>query len=344
MALTPQKIDDAVDALYTGKTGGGELKQLARLFSPEFAKKFEKLLKAEFQVQRGVYRREVTVELSYIDKIPVASFNPKINDIHGQQITQRTEIGDAAFFFIDKIHVNGVWRSPKARGLILQAKQATSAQLPKQVPIVPLPTEHNDSTLKELALLSAWPTFDLGFTGRSDDLFQKGYSINPMAVAVPPHGWYIGASPKTKTPWVPHWKAGPSKNGAACVETLGSLLHAVIENDGNINGAQSVGAAFTYDESRLATTEFKLAIVANPPDWSDLCHQLMLAAKAYDAPQSIFGGTGKSRTAGLGTFHTGPFAAIYEFFEQLFQKLFEPKRRFAVLTVTRISGEGTPPP
>ena len=343
MPLTAQGIDDVVDALYTGNTGGGELKQLARLFSPAFVKNLEKLLQAELQVQREPYRSEVTVELSYIDKIPVASFNPGINDVHGQPITERTEIGDAAFFYIEKLHVNGAWCRPKARGLILQAKQATSAKLPKQVPIVPLPTKQNDSTLKELALLSAWPTFDLAFTGSSKELFQKGYSINPNAAAVPPHGWYIGASPKTKAPWFPHWKAGPCQNGAICDETFGTLLYAVIEGNGCINGVESVGQAFAYDKSRLEAPDFKLAPVANPPDWSDLCHQIMLTCKAYEAPQSIFGGYGKKRTVGLSTFHAGPFSAIYELIAQFSRNLFEPKRRFAVLTVTRTSGEGVLP-
>lgn len=343
MVLTAKKIDNVVDSLYAGTTGGGELKQLARLFSPSFSTNLEALLKAEFKTNNSFYNREITVELSYIDKIPVASFNPPITDIHGQSITERTEIGDAALFFIDKKYGNGQWFSVEARGLIFQAKQASSANLPKHVPIVPLPTNQNNSTLKELALLSAWPTFDLAFTGGSGDFIQEGYSIVYQNGTVPPHGWYIGASPKTNNPWSPRWIAGPSNSGAPCDQTLGSLLFAVIEDRGEINGIPRVGAKFAYDETRLTSANNVLTTVANPPNWNDLCHQIMLAANKYDAPTSIFGGAGKSRTAGLATLHAGPMAAIYELLQNIFEWLFKPKRRFPVLVVTRTSGEGKIP-
>lgn len=132
MALTPQEINDCIDKRYGRRTGGGELRQLAQLFSASFWLEFEALLKSKFIYSKGTFRQEVHVGLGYIDKIPLAKLKPGTVDIHGNQITEKTEVGDAAFFFIDDHYQqDGSLHSRSARCLILQAKQAQE-RFPKE--------------------------------------------------------------------------------------------------------------------------------------------------------------------------------------------------------------------
>lgn len=345
MTLTAADIDARICRIYDGNTGGGELKQLSLLFSRAFWKDFEDLLNRKFTRRSGPFRQEVSVGLGYIDKIPVAEFDPPALDVHGNAITQQTELGDAAFFFVDKTYrPDGTWHTSFARGLILQAKQATTDTLPKNVPIVPLPTTPNDSTLKELALLSTWPPFNLSFTANSATYLQKGYSIASASHAIQPHGWYIGASPKTRNPWSPHWIAGPSSNGAKCDATLGQLLYAVLADRGRINGSDAVGMDFDYDPSRLVTADFSLASTGTPPNWSDLCHQVMLACNKYEWPSHLFPKSKQARSAGT-TLYSTPFdqtfATVWDFLKRLIPTGMDADegRRFPVVVVERASSE-----
>lgn len=351
MALTPKKIDDCIDKLYGSRTGGGELWQLAQLFSASFWRDFEALLRREFTRTTGPFKQEVRVGLGYIDKIPLAKLEAGTVDIHGNSITEKTEVGDAAFFFIDDHYLaDGTLHSRSARGLILQAKQAITGTLPKAVPIVPLPKKQNDSTLKELALLSTWPTFDLYFSSRSHEYLQKGYEVarpNSDGVIDPPKAWYIGASPAVTTAWSPRWIAGPSVSGDPCSQTLGSLLHAVLEDRGQLGGVEAVGKSFDFVPTRLQVGDFKLASTGAPPTWDDLCHQLILACSSIDLPHHLFS---KSAKRGVGVeFHANPFVLMLETLGELLRALGRklgvlPQRRFAVVVVERRSGEGRFPP
>lgn len=351
MALTPKDIDDCIDKLYGSGTGGGELRQLAQLFSASFWSEFEALLRSKFTRTTGPFKQEVRVGLGYIDKIPLAKLKAGTVDIHGQQITEKTELGDAAFFFIDDHFLaDGTLHSRSARCLLLQAKQASTGTLPKEVPIVPLPKKQNDSTLKELALLSAWPTFDLYFSSGSHEHLQKGYEVASQdnhGVVDPPKAWYIGASPSVTCAWSPRWIAGPSVSGADCNETLGSILHAVLETRGELGGAETVGKSFDFVPSRLQVADFKLASTTTPPTWDDLCHQLILSCSRIDLPHHLFC---KPARRGVGvTLHANPLGPMLttmsEFLASLWRRLtVNRQRRFSVVVVERRSGEGKFPP
>jgi hypothetical protein len=351
MPLTPKDINDCIDQVYGTHTGGGELRQLSALFSAPFWRDFEALLNRKFTRTTGPFRQEVRVGLGYIDKIPLAKLKADTVDIHGRRITEKTEIGDAAFFFIDDHYlVDGTLHSRSARALILQAKQAQKLAPPIHVPIVPLPNKQNDSTLKELALLSAWPQFDLYFASGSHNYLQKGYEVarpDHNGVVDPPKAWYIGASPTVASAWSPRWVAGPSVSNALCNETLGSILHAVLENCGELLGTEAVGKAFDFVPSRLQVLNHKLATTSAPPSWDDLCHQLILSCNSIDLPHHLFP---KPARRGVGmTLHANPFGLIFtaigEFLLFLGRKLGLPwQRRFSVVIVERRSGEGKFPP
>ena len=346
MPLNKDNIDALIDRHFEGSTGGGELQQLAILFSDALWSDFEKMLKRHFIVSRTGFQQEVSISLGYIDKIPLAEFDPPIRDHHGNAITEKTELGDAAFFFIDKLQrPDGKLFVRQARALILQAKQAASSGLPKVVPIVPLPDNPDESTLKELALLSDWPTFNLYFASRSKDPAQKGYEVCDENAQVQPHAWYIGASPETSIPWSPRWIAGPSAVGAACSTSLGELLCAVLEGHGKINGKECVGKRFEFDESRLSAGNFRLAVTASPPDWSDLCHQIMMVCDAYSLPGRLFAGAKRARRR-QSTFYSFPInllgAALLSIWNRVRSRLVgsKPGKGFRVVVVERISHEG----
>ncbi|MBN3342774.1 hypothetical protein H5A44_10060 [Pectobacterium brasiliense] len=288
--------------------------------------------------------------LGYIDKIPLAKMKQGTTDVHGNEITEKTEVGDAAFFFIDEHYSDGSLHSRSARCLILQAKQASTGTLPKVVPIVQLPKKQNNSTLKELALLSTWPTFDLYFSSGSKKPLQAGYDVSSSSVngvVDPPKAWYIGASPHVTSAWSPRWIAGPSVNGAVCDETLGSILHAVLENRGSLRGSEAVGKSFNFDPARLKAVDFKLASTSTPPNWDDLCHQLILACSSIDLPHHLFRESAKRRVwIALHANPLGPIlATVGEFLKAIGRKLGLCKpRRFSVVIVERRSGEGAFPP
>lgn len=351
MALTPKEIDDCIDKRYGHRTGGGELKQLAQLFSAAFWREFEALLKNKFIRTKGPFKQEVRVGLGYIDKIPLAKMALGTSDIHGNPITEKTEVGDAAFFFIDEHYGrDGSLHSRSARCLILQAKQASTGTLPKVVPIVHLPKKQNNSTLKELALLSTWPTFDLYFSSRSKNPLQTDYDVSSssvVGVVDPPKAWYIGASPAVTPAWSPRWIAGPSVNGAACDQTLGSILHAVLETRGWLGGSEAVGKSFHFDPARLKGVDSKLAITNTPPNWDDLCHQLILACNSIDLPHHLFRKSARRKVDIV--LHANPLGPIFttagEFLRAIGRKLELSKpRRFSVVIVERRSGEGAFPP
>lgn len=349
MPLTAKKIDDLIDGLYVKEKGSGELRHLARLFSRDFLIGFGDLLRKDFVRSTGPYKQKVEVSIGYIDKIPVAEFNPPVTDIHGQPITRRTELGDAVFFFIDiDVKRDGSEHVVFASNLILQAKEADNDKLPKIIPIVRLPTTPDDSTLKELALLSNWPPFDLYISGNSNDPLQRGYSIEKTTTAGPqPNAWYIGAPPTLSSHWIPHWIAGPSQNSAPCDQSIGSLLYAILEKRGNLPNTNGVGKKFDFDRTRLNPTgrAYQLDTHASPPNWDDLCHQIILTCNKNDLPKSLFGSPIRSGRTVEVTVHVNPFGfvlkTVWGWLRALRDVIRQPRdpRRFPVVFVVRKAGE-----
>lgn len=356
MKLTAQDIDKIIDAQYSGLHGSGELQQLAHLFSNDFWLDFEELLRDKLNAAKGPYSREVSVGLGYIDKIPVARFDPSVNDIHGNLITEGTELADAAVIFIDKVLMPNGKHRQHASALLLQAKQAEDADLPKQVPIVSLPTSPNASTLKELALLTDWPKFDLYFGGNSGQALQRGYVINNGSGSVQPQAWFIGAPPSMSTPWssagTHHWIAGPSANATNCTYSLGQLLEAMLTANGTLTGTKGVGQNFNFDLGRLVPHPRhadQIASSSTPPTWDDLCHQILLACNRYKLPRSLFSGR-PSRGVGTKvhafgrTVHSllvknqSPLSLTRAWISDKLAVLLR-KHRFYVLVIVQVAGE-----
>lgn len=350
MALTPNQIDALINSLYAGQGGGGELGQLAKLFSRKFVRGLQSLLTTQYQRPsigsnpQYAFKEEVLVGLGYIDKIPVVDFHPPVQDVNGNLVTEKTELGDAAFFFVDRQYQHGKWANSTARGLILQAKQARDAALPKQVPIVGLSNVQNNSTAKELTLLSRWDTFNLHFTASSGDVLQSGYVVS-QGGAVPPHGWFVGAPPHGPAWSGPHWVAGPSQLGAPCDQSLGSLIHAVLVNQGELGGIPNrVGAKFNFDPARLHSKNDKLSNSSAPPDWGDLCHQLMLICNRYDWPANLPDVGLSTRGAGF-KLHAFPLEELFSGIRRFlrWRTGAVPRRSMPVLLVQRTHGEGPLP-
>lgn len=331
-------IDHLINNAYQNETGGGELKQLAILFSPAFWVPFEHLLKQALAYQCGPFKREVRVGLGYIDKIPVAEFIQTELDHWNQPISQQTEIGDAALFFIDREFTSKrEWRLKSARGLVLQAKQAVQHDSAGLVtPIVPLPRKANNPTLKELVLLSRWPNFNLSFTAGTKEYLQKGYDMQIPPNTIPSQGWYIGASPEMSRPFQPHWIAGPSKFNEPCNRSLGEILEAILVGNGKLRNGSEVGRTFSFDESRLANSkDFELSGTASPPNWDDLCHQLMLACGKYEMPSSLLKNASKAGRINTATLHSTPFGPLYNWLVSLVRR----ERRFPVAIIEVASSE-----
>jgi hypothetical protein len=350
MALTPNQIDALIDGLYSGRGGGGELRQLAKLFSRKFVRGLRSLLTTQYQRPstgsnpQYAFKEEVLVGLGYIDKIPVADFVPPVLDVKGNVVTQKTELGDAVFFFVDRRYQHGKWANFVARGLILQAKQASDAALPKQVPIVGLSNVPNNSTAKELTLLSRWDTFNLHFTASSGDVLQSGYVVS-QGGAVPPHGWFVGAPPRGPAWSGPHWVAGPSQLGAQCDQSLGSLIHAVLVNQGDLGGIPNrVGAKFKFAPARLHSKNDELVNFSVPPDWGDLCHQLMLICNRYDWPANLPNVGLRARGAGF-KLHAFPWEELFSGIRRFlrWRPGAVPRGSMPVLLVQRTHGEGPHP-
>jgi hypothetical protein len=342
--FTAKNIDDLVSRVHKKRRRKGELQQLAALFSPGFWKPFEALIRSDssFSSSNGM-ESKVEVSLGYIDKIPMAGFNNVVKDHWGQDITERVEIGDAAVFFINRLQIHsGTCFLRAARGLILQAKVVGNAKGKALVtPVVSLPSKKNDSTLKELALLSAWPAFDLYFAAGSNTALQYGYQIGAgsfvQSKQAPPHAWYIGASSDPKRPFSPHWVASAARQCEPCDQSLGTLLEALVRT-GSLDCGKKVGADFTFDASRIAGREdFKLADTASPPDWSDLCHQLMLACNKYAMPSHLL-----KKGENSGRFNTAHACATpYHLVWNWLVSRFSRKKRFPVVVILVNSREGS---
>lgn len=195
-------------------------------------------------------------------------------------------------------------------------------------------------------MLSSWPVFDLYFSSRSNAPLQSGYDLHGSGQKSP-NAWYIGASPKTKTPWSPRWIAGPSDLNAACNESMGSVLYSVIADGGCINNSEVVGRPFKYDGSRLNSTDRQLKNPSSPPNWDDLCHQLILSCNSIDLPHHLFGANAGRRYLGA-QFHSNPFGVVIDGLWGALMSIgrwlgIEKCRRFPVVIVERRSGEGDIP-
>ncbi|MBO9709687.1 MAG: hypothetical protein J7521_15900 [Caulobacter sp.] len=249
-----------------------ELPQLRTLFSRGYLDELETIL-AE-AAQRGDHRPTmVEVSIGWIDKTPVADAG----------FGRKVELGDAVLFAREETrrHPSSLADST-ARAVFLQAKTARSvAQM--RAPTVPVLPEAG-STARELALLSAWPTFDLYPAGAALKPLLKTVAL-PQRSAPPPYGWYVAAPGQTpddpEAPWFSWWMAGAAERNRLCDVSFGDLMVAFLTADAPPNQATVVGETF---RQRLRPKGEEA-----DPEWSRLCNAVLDLASTKPAPGSMAG-------------------------------------------------------
>src|SRR5574340_1616361 len=89
-----KKIDDELWQIYGKRLGGPELRQLAKLFkSKGLTDRLLKIFTPTLPKPRQYYREELEIKLAWIDKRPLAKLATQ---------SKRGELGDAAFFYLDR--------------------------------------------------------------------------------------------------------------------------------------------------------------------------------------------------------------------------------------------------
>lgn len=262
-------IDAFVNKVCANPPDFGELEQLRRLFTWRFRRGLERLLNGS--LNRVGLPTVCDVQIGWIDKIPVA---------RSRSLSSGTELGDAVLFaFDERRDLQGNLVNSAARAAILQAKIAT---LKKQIEAPAVPVGSSTSTPDELALLSAWPIFDLHATGRSKAKLIQGVNIGPSC-SPSPHAWFIaapGRAPAGSSGWPCWWMAGATASGAACATTLGELIVAFLAPS-----TSRVQVGFPFKRQLPGTSAGPSA----NSDWSDLCNEIWQIAKNYTAPPKLFG-------------------------------------------------------
>src|SRR5688572_30465931 len=96
----------------------GELAALRKLFSPQFLRGLEK---SERESQGGSDRLQVSIDLAWIDKIPLAGFVSSEKDLDNKPITQRVELGDLLIVRTRAMVLRGKLIVQDSRSAIVQA-------------------------------------------------------------------------------------------------------------------------------------------------------------------------------------------------------------------------------
>jgi hypothetical protein len=330
------EIDSQIWDIYRHRLGGGELRQLAKLFERSaLLARLEHVLIPTLPSPRPGYSQELEITLAWIDKRPLAKLasNPR-----------RVELGDAAIFFFDLLHIpqTNRYNCNGARALILQAKAAkeTSQMAQPAVPVNPTRPRANTSTARELELLSKWEPFDLYKTSGSRDPIVRDISVAPRTFP-PANGWYM-ATPKRRprdaeeVAWKSPWMCAPAANGALCDVTIGNLLLAFLKGS-TISGQKSalpkVGADFNFDPQYL--------LRPSGDDWGRLCIEILRLCPQNRLPRSLFGPRQRS-AVGTIVIRSFPYVGGGNGFIDLVlwvRDLFFP-RRMPVLLVALTTREG----
>jgi hypothetical protein len=235
------EIDAEIRDIYKGRLGGGELKQLAKLFRDAALPKRLKAVLTPTLAQTGSgYSERLDIKVAWIDKRPLAALEGR---------SWKVELGDAAVFFFDVLEYGGgKMNQRQSRALLLQAKAASqSRQMEKpSVPVNPPHPPPDNSTAHELELLSQWGKFDLYATSGNKEPAARGIAVKPKTLP-PPYGWYM-ATPQRRprrgerAAWASPWMCAPAVSGAPCDLSLGKLLAAFLSSAGTTAGGSAIPA------------------------------------------------------------------------------------------------------
>lgn len=285
MNLDIENLDKLINKQYVDLVNTSELYQLSKLFNPSFIKDLLELIKPGL-TNHAHYKQSLDITLCWIDKRPLADFSKqKVKDHNNNTVTQKVEVADAAFYFFSE---NGYYQNGKENithessvSLLFQAKRSTSVK----APVVPVGQSKvaNNSTAKELALLSSWPKFDLYKNSGNKSPIYLDMKIDYPNGKVPPFGWFGVCPPSKAEAWKSRWMCGPSKLGSRCEYTLGQLLSALLTRSTLGSDKVHSGEEFNFDSKWVSGQKLN-----GERPWDILNNEILAQCKESNLPKSIF--------------------------------------------------------
>ncbi|MFD2943256.1 hypothetical protein [Flavobacterium notoginsengisoli] len=273
-----KEIDKLVSAQYSS-SNYGELKALSKLFDTAFLKELENILNKNSRMEKH-YKDRYEVSVGWIDKIPLAKFVHAVNDVNGNPIKTKMELGDLLLIYThNRINITSKGtevQSAENRAAIVQAKIAGDKN-PK-VPIAKISDSRVSSTSKELALLSSWPEFDLYQTSKSKTPLLNNIQLD----STKPNAKFAGYNSKK-------WYIGRPVYEEECKESMGSLII------GMLKGRE--GEDFDISKSS---------------DWDRLIETLVVTCGKYKLPNFLFPGSTGDRYL---TIPKKPLIFFFSFFK-----------------------------
>ncbi len=161
------------------------------------------------------------------------------------------------------------------KSLLFQAKRSRSLKSLPRVPIT-----QNNSSAKELALLSQWPEFDLYKTSRNRSPLQTNLKLQTNQKDLLSLGWFGACPPSKEEAWKSRWMCAPAELGASCEHTLGEVISALLRGSKLHN--LSVGQSFNYQQGWVSG----LTQCANA--WDTLNNEILAQCKESTLPKRIF--------------------------------------------------------
>jgi hypothetical protein len=275
--IPADEIDNLIKEQYLDLQETGELQQLSKLFGSSFLDGLVKLIYPTLTNRRN-YQEKLEISLCWIDKSPLADFTKNnVKDHNGNLVTQKVEVADAAFmFFTEDAHpTNETTSLSSCKSLLFQAKRSRSLKSLPRVPIT-----QNNSSAKELVLLSQWPEFDLYKTSRNHSPLQTNLRLQTNQKDLLSLGWFGACPPSKEEAWKSRWMCAPAELGASCEHTLGEVISALLRSSKLHN--LSVGQSFNYQQGWVSG----LTQCANA--WDTLNNEILAQCKESTLPKSIF--------------------------------------------------------
>lgn len=281
MSPLSSSIDNLVNAQYRSITKFGELAQLAKLFDAKFIANLAKTFSTNAPPSKNA-TRQFEISFGWIDKRPLAEFtSSNVVDHNGNPVTEKVELGDLALIHVEEqgFLANGKFKtqSTLAYSALIQAKKSATTSLP-MVP-VGYGKAKNNSTAKELVLLSSWPEFNLYATsGNHSSILQNVKLAGPHAKK---YGWYMACPPTAKS-WRSRWMCASATLSDLCDVSFGELLEAFVLRSKVKN--MHVGEVFTPSNPGINSST----------QWDSVSNAILSLCKKYRLPNHLFSSTPSS--------------------------------------------------
>jgi hypothetical protein len=210
-----------------------ELHQFASLFNSNYLSNLADIfLKIDKKKTDGLHSLYYGIELGWIDKKPLVEYSQASS-------LKQVEVGDALVVYNNYLldNTGSYINTIDERAVIIQAKVTKNK---KKLPSVTV--THDNSSRKEYALYSNWPSFRL----KKKNGFTPHFNLpHPLVKNSPsPYAFYLAArkSYSNDRKWQSHWMGAPSQRYNTCNITVGEILLAL--KTGRPVGHYHVGADF----------------------------------------------------------------------------------------------------